>query len=103
MQIVSMNPGGVLTQSARDSGYAEDSYPWNSRKSSSTSLLRRTDVVGVADLPGQFAVWLASPEASFLHGRFVWTEWDVESLKSGPIRQRIDADPNYLKIGVRGI
>ena len=31
-------------------------------------------------LPGNFAVWLASPEAKFLSGRFVWAEWDVDEL-----------------------
>ncbi|KAF2439764.1 NAD(P)-binding protein [Karstenula rhodostoma CBS 690.94] len=32
MQVVSMNPGGVLTAAARSVGCDEDSYPWNSRK-----------------------------------------------------------------------
>ncbi|KAK7403413.1 hypothetical protein QQX98_010826 [Neonectria punicea] len=86
MQIINMNPGGVFTQNAKDAGYREDSYPWNS-----------------PDLPGQFAVWLASPEATFLHGRFVWTEWDVDELKEGALRKRIDDDPHYLKVGVRGL
>jgi hypothetical protein len=57
----------------------------------------------IEDLPGQFAVWAASAEARFLHGRFVWTEWDVEELKSGEIRKRIDEDPQYLQIGVKGL
>jgi hypothetical protein len=26
-------------------------------------------------------VWLSSPEASFLNGRSVWANWDVEELK----------------------
>ncbi|KAH6605420.1 short-chain dehydrogenase [Trichoderma cornu-damae] len=34
------------------------------------------------DLPGQFAVWLASPEAAFLSGKFVWANWDVDELKA---------------------
>ncbi|KAJ4299922.1 hypothetical protein N0V90_005169 [Kalmusia sp. IMI 367209] len=86
MQIINMNPGGVFTQNARNAGYDENSYQYNN-----------------PDLPGQFAVWLASPEATFLHGRFVWTEWDVDALKSGPIKKRIDEDPFYLKVGVRGL
>ena len=32
------------------------------------------------DLPGHFYVWLASPEAKFLKGKFVWTNWDAEEL-----------------------
>ena len=36
----------------------------------------------VAQLPGNFCVWLTSPEAAFLHGRFVWVNWDVDELKA---------------------
>ncbi|KAK3374680.1 hypothetical protein B0H63DRAFT_480731 [Podospora didyma] len=32
------------------------------------------------DLPGAFCVWLASPEAKFLRGKFVWANWDAEEL-----------------------
>ena len=31
-------------------------------------------------LPGSFAVWLTSPAAAFLSGRFVWANWDVEEI-----------------------
>ncbi|KKP03691.1 hypothetical protein THAR02_04207 [Trichoderma harzianum] len=31
---------------------------------------------------GQFFAWLASDEAEFLSGRFVWAEWDVDELKA---------------------
>ncbi|KAI7773007.1 hypothetical protein LA080_012498 [Diaporthe eres] len=34
----------------------------------------------VVELPGQFAVWLASPEAKFLRSKFVWANWDVKEL-----------------------
>ena len=27
-------------------------------------------------------VWLASPEARFLKGKFLWSNWDVEELKA---------------------
>jgi len=33
-------------------------------------------------LPACFNVWLASPEARFLKGKFLWTNWDVEELMS---------------------
>ncbi|KAK4187664.1 putative short chain dehydrogenase reductase [Podospora australis] len=33
-----------------------------------------------ADLPGQFYLWLASREAEFLKGKFVWANWDAEEL-----------------------
>lgn len=31
-------------------------------------------------LPADFAVWLASKEASWLKGKFVWSNWDVKEL-----------------------
>jgi hypothetical protein len=55
------------------------------------------------DLPGSFAVWAASPEAAFLHGRFVWAAWDVEELKSGPLREKLENDETFLKITVKGV
>jgi len=27
-------------------------------------------------------VWLASPEAHFLKGKYLWTNWDVDELKA---------------------
>ena len=35
----------------------------------------------LVDLPAHFAVWLASEEADFLRGRFVWSNWDVVELQ----------------------
>jgi hypothetical protein len=35
----------------------------------------------VAQLAGDFTVWLASEEARFLKGKFVWVNWDVDELK----------------------
>ncbi|KAM3069049.1 hypothetical protein ACMFMG_004228 [Clarireedia jacksonii] len=31
-------------------------------------------------LPASFNVWLASPEARFLKGKFLWCNWDVDEL-----------------------
>jgi hypothetical protein len=36
----------------------------------------------LVSLPASFNVWLASPEAKFLKGRFLWTNWDVDELKA---------------------
>ena len=33
-------------------------------------------------LAGQFFAWLATDEADFLSGRFVWAEWDIDELKA---------------------
>ena len=34
----------------------------------------------IDELPGCFCVWVTSPEAEFLGGRYVWAAWDVEDL-----------------------
>ncbi|KAF2759900.1 NAD(P)-binding protein [Pseudovirgaria hyperparasitica] len=43
------------------------------------------DMIGYEDhvsLPASFNVWLASPEAQFLKGKFLWVNWDVDELKA---------------------
>ncbi|KAK5164255.1 uncharacterized protein LTR77_009949 [Saxophila tyrrhenica] len=50
------------------------------------------------DLPGDFAVWMAGKEAGFLHGRYLWAQWDVEDLLAS--KQKVKEDPRYLKIGL---
>jgi len=50
-------------------------------------------------LPGHFAVWLASREADFLHGSFVWAQWDVdEMIELFP--KRIEDEHYFLKIAL---
>lgn len=36
----------------------------------------------IVSLPASFNVWLASSEASFLKGKYLWTNWDVDELKA---------------------
>jgi len=38
-------------------------------------------IVILVMLPGHFNVWIASPEAEFLKGKFVWANWDVDEMK----------------------
>jgi hypothetical protein len=54
------------------------------------------------NLPGQFAVWAATEEARFLHGRVVPVWWDVDELKTGEVRSRLESDDHFLRIGVVG-
>lgn len=49
-------------------------------------------------LPGDFAVWAASKEARFLHGRLVWSGWDVEELKA----MEGFKDVGFCRIGLQG-
>ena len=50
------------------------------------------------DLPAGFAVWLCSPEADFLRGKFLWSNWDVEELKAK--KDVIENDPSQLTMGL---
>ncbi|KAH6605201.1 hypothetical protein Trco_006908 [Trichoderma cornu-damae] len=86
MQIVSYHPGAILSAGAKRAGLNERSLNWDD-----------------ASLPADVAVWAASDEAAFLHGRFIWSAWDVEELQNGPLRERIDKDEQFLRIGVHGI
>ncbi|KAF2168895.1 hypothetical protein M409DRAFT_65252 [Zasmidium cellare ATCC 36951] len=49
-----------------------------------TEINSDTDVEGQdeIELPASFHVWLASPEAAFLKGKYVWVNWDAEELVS---------------------
>ncbi|KAG4423647.1 hypothetical protein IFR04_003192 [Cadophora malorum] len=51
-------------------------------------------------LPGHFCVWLASPEADFLHGKFVWSNWDVDELKAR--EKEVVSKPQELQMALQG-
>lgn len=116
VRIMNMHPGTVLTEMARAVGLSETSgYKWDDGISPfmpslavvpihfpmlyHTCICPLTDTL-LVDLPGHFAVWLASPEAAFLAGRFVWANWDVEELKARA--KEIEESLNLLKIGLIG-
>jgi hypothetical protein len=44
-------------------------------------------------------VWLASEEAKFLKGKFVWVNWDVDELKANA--KEIEST-NLLTLGLQG-
>jgi NAD(P)-dependent dehydrogenase (short-subunit alcohol dehydrogenase family) len=52
----------------------------------------------LVDLPAYFAVWLSSPEADFVKGRFLWANWDVNELKN----RAQDITENKLRTGLIG-
>lgn len=45
-------------------------------------------------------VWLASREAEFLKGRFLWANWDVEELKQKA--EIYKKDPTLLTVSLLG-
>ncbi|KAF2126304.1 short-chain dehydrogenase/reductase [Dothidotthia symphoricarpi CBS 119687] len=52
------------------------------------------------DLPASVCVWASTTAASFLHGRFIWSNWDVEELAKRKIEFQ---EPGYLRIGLQGV
>ncbi|RVX74935.1 hypothetical protein B0A52_01212 [Exophiala mesophila] len=74
LRIINVQPGVVTTELNSGAGYAGQDEP---------------------ELPGQFHLWLASPEAEFLKGKFVWINWDVDELKA-----RADEVKNSLLLRV---
>ncbi|KAF3065801.1 short-chain dehydrogenase [Daldinia childiae] len=92
MQVLSFHPGSILTETVRRvMGNISDSFDFDGYDFDDE------------DLCGHFAVWAASREAEFLHGRFMWAAWDVDELRKGEIRKLIDEETYYLQIGVKGL
>jgi NAD(P)-dependent dehydrogenase (short-subunit alcohol dehydrogenase family) len=52
-----------------------------------------------ADLPANFIVWTASPEAEFTRGKFLWVNWDVDEIKT---KKEEFQDPSFLALGLVG-
>ncbi|KAL6890896.1 NAD(P)-binding protein [Trichoderma evansii] len=59
--IVSCHPGRVLSEMSAKVG--------------------RTKGIDTIELSGDFGVWAVSDEATFLKGRMVWVNWDIDELK----------------------
>jgi NAD(P)-dependent dehydrogenase (short-subunit alcohol dehydrogenase family) len=66
-----------------------------------STINRKSDIPGTdnANLPGNFAVWAASPEARFLNGKYIYCNWDVEELVS---RKSNFEEPTFMKLGLEG-
>ncbi|KAF2691754.1 oxidoreductase [Lentithecium fluviatile CBS 122367] len=65
LRIFHVQPGVVATDMNKEAGGVE--------------------AIGFEDhvsLPATFSLWLASPEANFLKGKFLWANWDVDELKT---------------------
>lgn len=86
MQVVMMHPGMIYTSPVEKLGIPEHGvFDFDS-----------------AELPGAFAVWAASPEAKWLHGRYVYAAWDVEELKKD-VAERLLVDRDFLTVSVKGL
>jgi len=86
VQIVSFHPGTVYSEAVA-AVFDREAFNWDEFA-----------------LSADFSVWAASPEASWLHGRFVWAHWDVDELKADrEILRRLKEENGYLKVGVQGL
>jgi len=82
LRVHSFHPGIVFTELAGAEDGRTGQEPWYD------------DV----ELPGAFAVWLASEEARFLNGKFVWANWNVEELMER--RGETEGDERVLTMGL---
>ena len=107
LQIISLHPGLIYNDAWKemglDPGMFNDSRELFSPANLSTAYADDSFSSDSDELCGGFAVWAASKNAAFLHGRFVWTSWDIEELSTGELRKRIDEDPLYLRASIVGL
>ncbi|KIK66738.1 hypothetical protein GYMLUDRAFT_157085 [Collybiopsis luxurians FD-317 M1] len=86
VQIISFHPGAIYTETTAKS-MSKDAIKWEE-----------------LSLPADYCVWAASPEAAWLHGRFVWAHWDVDELKGNKeVLKNLEEDKGYLKVGIQGL
>jgi NAD(P)-dependent dehydrogenase (short-subunit alcohol dehydrogenase family) len=103
-QIIAFHPGSVLTAVGKAMGLDENSLPWDNGKTFSSSQNFNRSLIPSAtieNLPADFSVWLSTKAASFLHGRFVWANWDVDELVA--MKPKIQSEPGFLKMGLQGV
>ncbi|RYP17997.1 hypothetical protein DL765_004216 [Monosporascus sp. GIB2] len=71
LSVFHTQPGVVLTEMNKKIGGA-----------ASMEEVQMDVPIDDVSLPASFNLWLASPEARFLRGKFLWCNWDVEELKA---------------------
>jgi len=64
------------------------------------SEMELEETMDTIQLPAHFAVWLSSPEAKVLNGRFLMSGWDVTQLVGQ--EERLKQDPSYLTSSLGG-
>ncbi len=85
LRVFSVHPGVVMTPMAKKAMSGGHDLP-------------PTDE---PELPANFMVWLASPEADFFRsGSYLWANWDVEEMKAR--KAEIEANPVLFRIILGG-
>lgn len=74
LTVYHVQPGVVATNLTKEAGWDGTITPVTKEQE---EFLKIFDHVS---LPASYVVWLASPEARFLKGKFVYSNWDVEEL-----------------------
>jgi NAD(P)-dependent dehydrogenase (short-subunit alcohol dehydrogenase family) len=97
LSVFSVQPGAVATAMSEEAGYKPkvEGEDWIFDGEGASALGEQDDV----SLPAGFFVWLASPEAQFLKGKYLWANWDVDELKA---RADEIEKSNLLQIGLIG-
>ncbi|KAK8184870.1 uncharacterized protein BKA78DRAFT_256662 [Phyllosticta capitalensis] len=81
IRVHSFHPGAIYTPAMQKTGFASDFIKWDDES-----------------LPAGFAVWLTSPAAAFLRGRFVFAAWDVDEMVA--MKERFESEPGLCRIGL---
>ncbi|KAK4580165.1 hypothetical protein LTR86_000368 [Recurvomyces mirabilis] len=81
VRLFNLHPGAIWTPLVQGAGIPEEALVWEDVK-----------------LPAHFCTWLAGSEAGFLHGRFLWAQWDVDELLL--LKEKVAADPSLLTLGL---
>jgi NAD(P)-dependent dehydrogenase (short-subunit alcohol dehydrogenase family) len=90
--IYNIQPGLILTDMAKEGGWGDDEADMTEEQKAMMGLFDEVT------LPAAFCVWLASPEALFLRGKFLWSNWDVDELK----KRKSEIEKGLLNFGLAG-
>lgn len=85
---------------AERSGAPNDPSKYDEGRFFARWLVNNRLTMVIAALPGGFCVWVASPQAAFLKGRFVWANWDVTELMER--QKEVIANPMLLTLSLGG-
>ncbi|KAH0437788.1 nadp(+)-dependent dehydrogenase [Colletotrichum camelliae] len=83
LRVISVHPGLIQTPMAEELEKAGLKFPYD-------------DI----SLPADFLVWVASQEAAFLNGKFVFANWDVKELKASAEKIEGGADLSLMLKGL---
>jgi hypothetical protein len=101
VKVYSVQPGSVDSDINAKGREAVDNPPMDDGECFVPYFAENSNFRSIASHSADFCVWLACPEATFLHGRFVWANWDVDELKAE--KEEIERNPLLLTMGLEGI